>query len=400
MPDMATVEAYKKRVGKYKDGRPKYKTHYLVRFRTPERKQTTKRGFRRKEDARAYGEEVEHAKRAGEYVAPAAGRMTVGDLGPAWLERKRHRKPSTYQSLATAWRVHVEPRWGSVAVGEVAMTAVQAWVTELSTGREATGAAAEKVEPSKDGRRWLAQPKSATVVGRAYGVLAGILDDAVSDRRASANPARGVTLPRKSPKARTYLTHDQVQLLAEQGGKTSRQYEALVYVLAYCGVRWGEATALRVRHLDMLRRRMAVEENAVEVANVVHVGSPKTHERRSVPFPAFLADPLARLCEGKGRDDLVFHGVDGKHLRRPRPNRGWFVSALERAELTYITPHDLRHTAASLAVSAGANVKVVQRMLGHASAAMTLDTYADLFDDDLDAVAGELDAARSRAIGA
>ena len=60
------------------------------------------------------------------------------------------------------------------------------------------------------------------------------------------------------------------------------------------------------------------------------------------------------------------------------------------------TPHDLRHTAASLAVSAGANVKAVQRMLGHASAAMTLDIYADLFDDDLEAVAVALDHARSR----
>jgi integrase len=58
-----------------------------------------------------------------------------------------------------------------------------------------------------------------------------------------------------------------------------------------------------------------------------------------------------------------------------------------------VTPHDLRHTAASLAISAGANVKAVQRMLGHASAAMTLDTYADLFDDDLDAVSAALDDA-------
>jgi integrase len=57
-----------------------------------------------------------------------------------------------------------------------------------------------------------------------------------------------------------------------------------------------------------------------------------------------------------------------------------------------MSPHDLRHTAASLAVSAGANVKAVQRMLGHASAAMTLDVYADLFDDDLDAVAVALNA--------
>jgi integrase len=62
-----------------------------------------------------------------------------------------------------------------------------------------------------------------------------------------------------------------------------------------------------------------------------------------------------------------------------------------------MTPHDLRHTAASLAVSAGANVKAVQRMLGHASAAMTLDVYADLFDDDLDAVAIALNEGASAA---
>ncbi|WP_229773812.1 tyrosine-type recombinase/integrase [Bifidobacterium sp. WCA-178-WT-4B] len=52
-----------------------------------------------------------------------------------------------------------------------------------------------------------------------------------------------------------------------------------------------------------------------------------------------------------------------------------------------LTCHDLRHTAASIAISSGANVKAVQRMLGHQNAAMTLDTYADLFDTDLDDVA-------------
>ena len=59
---------------------------------------------------------------------------------------------------------------------------------------------------------------------------------------------------------------------------------------------------------------------------------------------------------------------------------------------TDIHPHDLRHTAASLAIKAGANVKAVQQMLGHASAAMTLDVYAGLFEDDLDSVADALDA--------
>jgi integrase len=66
---------------------------------------------------------------------------------------------------------------------------------------------------------------------------------------------------------------------------------------------------------------------------------------------------------------------------------------VQQADLGKLTPHDLRHTAASLAVAAGANVKALQRMLAHASAAMTLDVYAGLFSDDLDAVVERLDEA-------
>jgi len=392
---VATVEPYSTKAGR----------RYRVRYRKPgTRAQTDKRGFRTKRDAELFAASVEVSKARGEFVDATASRATVGRLGPEWIERRRHLKPSTMRSLTTSWRVHVEPRWGSVPVAEVTTTAVQAWVTDLASGREATGAAALELEPDEHGRRWLVPPKSATVVARAYGILASVLDDAVRDRRASTNHARGVTMPRKARRPRTYLTHEQVEQLAEQCAtvgepETGEQYRTLVYVLAYCGLRWGEATALRVRNLDMLRRRLAVEENAVEVGNVIHVGTPKTHERRSVPFPKFLADQLARLCEGKGRDELVFVGPDGGHLHRSRTTeRGWFAVSVRRAGVPHVTPHDLRHTAASLAVSAGANVKAVQRMLGHASAAMTLDVYADLFDDDLDAVSAALDDARSRAV--
>ncbi len=71
----------------------------------------------------------------------------------------------------------------------------------------------------------------------------------------------------------------------------------------------------------------------------------------------------------------------------------WPENEVQRSGVPRITARGLRHTAASLAVSAGANVKAVQKMLGHASAAMTLDVYADLFDDDLEAVAVALDHA-------
>jgi integrase len=95
---------------------------------------------------------------------------------------------------------------------------------------------------------------------------------------------------------------------------------------------------------------------------------------------------------------LVFTDQRGGVLRNSNWRARVFAPAVEacqKADDTFpsITPHDLHHAAASLAISAGANVKAVQRMLGHAKASTTLDTYADLFDTDLDAVAVELDAA-------
>jgi integrase len=120
-----------------------------------------------------------------------------------------------------------------------------------------------------------------------------------------------------------------------------------------------------------------------------------------VPFPRLLEAQLREQAGGKANDDLLFSDLNGDHLRRTRASAGsrsWFKTALAKAELRPMTLHDLRHTAASLAISAGANVKAVQRMLGHASAAMTLDTYSDLFDDDLNNVSDRLDAAYEKAV--
>jgi integrase len=147
----------------------------------------------------------------------------------------------------------------------------------------------------------------------------------------------------------------------------------------------------------MLRRRVNVSRSVTESGGLVW-STPKTHERRSVPFPASLADELAALMVGKGRDALVFADQRGGVLRNSNWRARVFAPAVTKCRkgddsFPTVTPHDLRHTAASLAISAGANVKAVQRMLGHAKASMTLDVYADLFDSDLDAVAVELDAA-------
>ncbi len=200
-------------------------------------------------------------------------------------------------------------------------------------------------------------------------------------------------LPKRQHADRGYLSHVQVAALAVGG---DRQGE-VVRFLAYTGLRWGEMAALRVQDFDMLRRRVNVSRSVTESSGLVW-STPKTWERRSVPFPAALADELAALMVGKGRDELVFTDLRDGVLRVSNYRSKVFapaVVACRKADDTFptITPHDLRHTAASLAISAGANVKAVQRMLGHAKASMTLDVYADLFDEDLDGVADRLDAA-------
>jgi integrase len=184
---------------------------------------------------------------------------------------------------------------------------------------------------------------------------------ALEDNRIARNPCDGVRLPKRQHADRGYLTHAQVSALADA---VDRQPE-VVRLLAYTGLRWGEMAALRVCDFDMLRRRVNVSRSVTESGGLVW-STPKTWERRSVPFPASIADELAALMVGRGRDDLVSTDMRGGVLR----NSNWRARVFEPAvrkchksdeSFPSITPHDLRHTAASLAVSAGANVKAARR---------------------------------------
>ncbi|MDF3044173.1 MAG: integrase family protein [Ornithinibacter sp.] len=132
-------------------------------------------------------------------------------------------------------------------------------------------------------------------------------------------------------------------------------------------------------------------ESVTEVGGRSEWSTPKTHETRSDPVPRSLVELLRVACQGKPGDDVVFSAPGGGPLRLGNWRHRVFDPACAAAGLVGVTPHDLRHTAASLAIAAGANVKAGQRMLGHASAAMTLDIYAGLFGDDLDGVADALD---------
>lgn len=352
---MATISKYQTASGA---------TLYRVRYRMPNHHQTDKRGFKTKRDAEAFAATVEVEKLTGSYIAPALGKITVGELAPTWLERKEIKTaPSNYRMLESAWRIHVKPMWGHRQVAGIDADQVEAWITSMGRAK-----------------------KSPTTVLRAHGVLSGILGDAVKGKRLTVNPCKGIeNLPRKVARRHVYLTADDVHRLAAEAG----EHLALVYVLGFCGLRWGEAIALRVRDVEFLKRRLVVADNAVQLGVDHAVGPTKGKAIRSVPVPEFVLTELSPLCADKAPEDLLF-SADGKYLPRPKSTRGWFAGAVARAKVQKITPHDLRHTAASLAVSAGCNVLALARMLGHKDASVTLRVYADLFDSDLDAVAESL----------
>jgi integrase len=328
---------------------------------------------RRRTRKLCHGEARPPAAQAAERAGPLRARRQPGALTEYRRFSPPHSRVTVQLRIARyelAVTRHILPAWENVRLSDVAYADVCQWVTELSD----LGLAPSTVRYS-------------------HRVFSLMLTHAVRDGRLARNPAEGVKLPKITRGEPMFLDHGQVVDLAA----AAEPYGLLVRFLAYTGLRWGEMSALRIGSLDLLRRRMRIKSAFVEVKGKLVEGTPKTHQVRIVPLPRFLVDELAAHVEGKGPDELVFSTPAGTPLRNTNFRRRHWDKAVMAAGLDGLTPHDLRHTAASLAVAAGANVKAVQRMLGHASATMTLDVYAGLFGDDLDTVADLLDQAARRA---
>ena len=323
-----------------------------------------KKNFTRKVDAQRWLDQMQAERHRGQYIDPRAGKVRVRDVAEGWASGLTHLKVSTATRYRGLVNGHVLPRFGGWAIGDLRHSEVRDWVRDLSASGLSPG-----------------------TVRQAHRVLSLILAEAVKDGRLSRNPAAGVQLPRVVRADPRFLTGEQVARLIDE----AHPYGLSVAVLAFCGLRFGELAALRVRRVNLLRRRLIVAESVTEVTGRAVWSLPKTNRTRTVPFPPSLAAGIEELCQGKSPDDLLFTAPEGGLLRLSNWRRRVFDPACRAAGLVDVTPHDLRHTAASLAIASGANVKAVQQMLGHASAAMTLDVYAGLFGDDLDAVALALD---------
>jgi len=338
--------------------------------------------FRIKEDAKGWAD-----KRRGEvhtrvWINPDVGADTFKVVGEQWFATKAFCKPKTVAGYRSILDTHVLPKWGDTALKDITYRELAPWIAGLGL--------------------------SASRVVQVHQLVGAVFKYAVKAGLATKNPCtefeRRTDLPAPAEGKQVYLTHAELLALA---GEMDR-FETLTLVLGYCGLRFGEASALRRR--DVGDRVLTVENSATHVAKqgIVETAT-KTSKVRRVPVPEPVWDVLEAELPHEP-DAFVWPSRKGEHL--PLGEYRWaFDNALkvvtadsnakrakEVAEqgkpttrpFPVLTPHGLRHTCASLAISAGANVKVVQRLLGHATATMTLDRYGHLMSDDLAGVADQL----------
>lgn len=231
---------------------------------------------------------------------------------------------------------------------------------------------------------------SESTVRQAYTVLRAILETAVRDDLLARNPAAAVRRPKVTYREAEYLSPDQVRslLAAADGGRYGPLFELLVHT----GLRRGEALALTWRDVDLEARTLRVTGTLSRVDGRLAVTPAKTdRSRRTIPLSNGAVDALSRLRERQAADrehagtawvstPYVFTTESGEPCD-PRNALRALKAAARKAELPDIGLHTLRHSAASVMISAGVPLKVVSEILGHASIAITGDVYGHVSPD-------------------
>ncbi|WP_190972632.1 site-specific integrase [Bifidobacterium tissieri] len=367
---MATIEKYQTSRGE---------TRYMVRYRKPDHTSTKKRGFTRKKDAQEWL--AKHAVidiRQGTYTDPTLSRTTIGQIHEQWTqERTPYWKPSSLERRNDTWRLYLQDSLEHLEISRLTTQYAQQLISRI------------------------AATYSRSTTEACIVTLRGITRTAIRDHLIPNDPMTGIHPPKNTTDRRhRYITVPQLLSLADAAARGNRLTDPqrnrdIILLLGFCGLRWGELAGLRVEDIDLTANRIHIRHNAHQMNDGTWVdGTPKGGKPRSVPMPRIVADTLKRRVENLQPNDLVFPSPSGGYLRTVnRKAGGWWRGAFNRAGLDSMPAHDLRHTAASIAVHAGANVKALQRMLGHANASMTLDVYADLFDSDLDMVAANINRA-------
>ena len=343
---------------------------YQVRFRDENGRQRAK-SFIRKKDAEAFETKIKIEIKDGAWLDPAIAHVPLREVWADFSELKKGKKLNTQVDYENIWRVHIEPEWGKVSVARIEQTSFDKWVI------------ARKLSPSR--------------IDKIHLVMSMLLDHAVKRKNLKNNPLKNVLGKRSKenlPKCETeiadnYLSLTELLAVAEVSG----YYQDVILVLGMCGLRWGELVGLQVKDLNVAKGQLTIRRSLVEINGKLFESTTKSYRWRIVDMPEVLRSVCHRWVFEKDPDDPLFHTPTGTFLRNTNFTRRVFIPALMAAEVKKIRIHDLRHTAASVAISAGATPIMVKELLGHSDVQLTMRIYAHIFEADRAKVAENLNKA-------
>jgi len=328
----------------------------------------------------------------GVYVDDKAGKITFGEWAEHYMALAEKRLARTsYARDRSYLDNHVLPRWGKVKIGRITRVDVDKWIVELA-------------DPDQSKRRARGSLAPATIE-KIYQGFRKIIAAAYDDARIGRLPCpEHPPITRQKRKSLRFLDQPEIATLSS---KIDPRYEAMIYVGAYGGFRIGELCALRIDDLDWDCGYIRVDEGLTDVDGHVVFEDPKTARAfRTVPIADLALDHLRThldtfIAEPEDPHELLFTAPNGGILRPTNWRARFFNPAVKAAKLAPLTPHDLRHTAASLFISAGANPWMLAEILGHADTRMIDRVYGHLFEKDREELRQRMSAkARGDASGA
>jgi len=327
------------------------------------------RTFDRRGEAVRWETEQKRLLDDGDFIPPSAGRVTVGEIAAEYQEARIGQVAvRSWESDESALRVHIVPRFGKLPISSVTPVLIERFLSDLAVTR------------------------SVRTAARIRTTLRGLFEYAVRTRRIRTSPAVNVKLPRPDSRSGKIVefepfTLDLLLSVVEQQREVAGSYADLTLVLGLTGIRFGELRGLRVRDVvDVPFAGLAVKRSVPQSARTgraIERATTKGGRSRIVPLTDRVQPVIAQWAEGKNPDDLLFASPEGHYIRLGNWRRTvrWDATGLGRR------PHDLRHTAASLWIAAGVDIKTVSAWLGHSTAKLTLDTYGHLMGTDAERAA-------------
>jgi integrase len=339
---------------------------------TEERRRQTKAGFATRKEAQAAVNKILVALEEKTFVAPT--KLSLREyLRDEWLPAiEATVRPSSFRAYKQHVECHICPHLGSVPLQKLSGAQINALYAKLAlTGKQ-------------NGKSGL----SPLSIRHVHATLHRALKDAVRWERITRNPIDAADPPSiRGDGSRELKTWSAEQLSAFLTSTRDERLSPLWYLLAMTGMRRGEALGLRWEDVDLENGRLAVRRALIPIGAAVVVSEPKTARgRRSVALDPETVEALKRQAAQQLADQLekgdawretglVFTKEDGEAWHPEVVSRS-FRQAVKRSLLPAIRLHDLRHTHATLALRAGIHPKVVSERLGHATIAITLDTYS------------------------